>query len=75
MASTTQLKFKDGSEVVVHHQFGTVRRLLNESVAGEKTNKDGEKEPVGAFAEFHTEAGRVLVNPDAVASATLLKDE
>jgi len=62
MARST-IKMKDGEQLTVQHQFGTVRRNLNDAAIRAADEKSGKVE---AFAEFNTDEGRVGVNPSEV---------
>jgi len=69
--AVSELTLVNGSTVQVKHQFGTVRRLLNEAALRSADDKGN----VVAFAEFHTPEGqRRLVNPAHVIDAAQLKD-
>ena len=60
--ASCRIKLDDGETVNVSHQFGTVRRKLDLAA----TRAADDKGQVTAFAEFHADTGRVLVNPDKV---------
>jgi hypothetical protein len=71
--ATTQINLSGGGKHVVKHQFGTVRRLLNDAATRKANEKTGD---VAAFAEFRTDQGqRILVNPESVVDAVMLSGD
>ena len=65
------ITMQSGNKVTVNHQFGTVRRNLNEAAQRIADDKTGKTE---AFAEFNTDSGRVSFNPLLVETYAEIKE-